>query len=314
MRFTNTTLAFLAATTTFASPISPHQAREAQLCNANADLCSRQYSNISFVGTHNSAFDGPLDDPRLNQVLSVTEQLDAGVRFLQAQTHKNIVGELSMCHTDCFLYDGGTLSSYLTKVKTWLDAHEDAVVSLLLTNGDSIEDITEFSDIMKAVGINSYAFVPSTSPDQLAKADWPTLGEMVTSGKRLVIFMDYWADTTKVPYILPEFEYFFETPFGTTDPTFNQCSIDRPPNAEPEGLMILVNHFLDKEVLWMDDVLVPDTDANFQTNAANGQGSIGAQVGLCEKTYGRTPNVVLLDHFNRGNWLVAQQNMNFPGR
>lgn len=314
MRFTNVALAYLAAITAVASPIPPHKAREAQLCNANADLCSRQYSNISFVGTHNSAFYGPLDDPRLNQVLSLTEQLDAGVRFLQAQTHKNVVGEISMCHTDCILYDGGSLASYLTDLKTWLDAHEDAVVSLLLTNGDSIEDMTEFSNIMKSVGIDGYAFVPSTTPDQIAKSDWPTLGEMVTSGKRLVIFMDYWANTKTVPYILPEFEYFFETPFDTTDPTFNQCSINRPPNAEPEGLMILVNHFLDKEVLWMDDVLVPDTGANFQTNAAKGEGSIGAQVGLCEKTYGRTPNVVLLDHFNRGNWLVAQQNMNFPGQ
>lgn len=53
-------------------------------CNGNAALCDRLYSNISLIGTHDSAFVGDL--PTENQDLSVTDQLNAGIRFLQAQT------------------------------------------------------------------------------------------------------------------------------------------------------------------------------------------------------------------------------------
>ena len=295
-----------------ALPVSPSlQPREQQLCNANADLCDRKYSDVSYVGTHNSAFYGPIDDPRLNQVLSVSEQLHAGIRFLQAQTHKDAMGALSMCHTDCALYYGGSLKTYLSTIKTWLDGNTNAVLTLLLTNGDSV-NVTEFGSVFESVGLDDYAFVPSTSPKALGIDDWPTLGSIVTSGKRLVVFMDYHSDETEVPYIMNEFAYFFETPFDTTDPTFNQCSIDRPAGASADGRMYIVNHFLDKEVFGIDGLLIPNVGALPQTNAVSGKGSIGAQVGLCKDTYGRTPNFVLLDHFNVGNWMPAQSAMNFP--
>jgi hypothetical protein len=51
-------------------------------CNGHDKLCGRKYSDITMVGSHNSAFVGPL--PQQNQFLSVTDQLNLGVRFLQA--------------------------------------------------------------------------------------------------------------------------------------------------------------------------------------------------------------------------------------
>ncbi len=36
--------------------------------------------------------------------------------------------------------------------------------------------------------------------------DWPTLGEMIDSGKRVVMFLDYGANTAQVNFILPEFQ------------------------------------------------------------------------------------------------------------
>jgi hypothetical protein len=291
-----------------ATPIS-YQKRDVQTCNANADLCSIKYSNVSFVGTHDSAFVGDLDDPRVNQVVSVTDQLNQGVRFLQAQTHKEeITGTLSMCHTSCLLLNSGSLEDYLTTVKKWLDANENALVTMLLTNGDNV-DVSEFGDVVESVGLKDYAFVPSTSPKPLSKDDWPTMGEMINDGKRFVLFLDYGADESTTPFVLDEFSYFFETPFDVTDASFSSCSVDRPPKSSPDGKMYIVNHFLDKAVLG-SDILVPDNDADFQTNAATGPGSIGAQVKLCEGSYGRSPNVVLLDMFNRGDWLPAQQAMN----
>ena len=289
-----------------ASPIRPRQRQ----CNANADLCDRKYTNVSYIGTHDSAFVGDISNPTVNQEISVTGQLDAGIRFLEAQTHKDAFGTLSMCHTSCWLEYAGSTADYLSTIKSWLDDNPDAQITVLLANGDNV-DISMFDDAFKSSGMKDYAFVPSTSPDKLGYDDWPTIGDLIDSGKRAVIFLDYGAEEEKVPYILNQYKYFFETPFDVTDASFNQCSINRPPGASPDGRMVLVNHFLDKKVLG-SDLLVPDSAANFQTNAATGHGSIGAQVDLCTQTYGRTPNFVLLDMFNRGNWLPAQHGMNFP--
>lgn len=108
-------------------------------------------------------------------------------------------------------------------------------------------------------------------------------------------------------YILDEFTYFFETPFDTTDPTFNQCTIDRPAGASADGRMYIVNHFLDLDILGID---IPDNGADATTNAATGTGSIGAQAALCESLYGRPPNFVLIDYANVGQWQLAQDNLN----
>ena len=36
--------------------------------------------------------------------------------------------------------------------------------------------------------------------------EWPTLGEKIDSGKRIVLFLEYAANTTQVDIILPEFD------------------------------------------------------------------------------------------------------------
>lgn len=54
-------------------------------CNGNAALCDRKYSNVSQIGDHDSAFVGTFVTD--NQGLSVTDQLDSGIRFLQGQLH-----------------------------------------------------------------------------------------------------------------------------------------------------------------------------------------------------------------------------------
>jgi hypothetical protein len=77
-------------------------------CNGNAALCSRSYSNVTQIGTHDSAFVGIL--PTDNQLVSVTTQLNDGIRFLQAQTHVKD-GVLELCHTSCTELDAGPLTS-----------------------------------------------------------------------------------------------------------------------------------------------------------------------------------------------------------
>ena len=165
---------------------SPSMSTLATTCNGRSEYCTRSYSNITFIGSHDSAFVGPL--PQQNQNIDIKAQLDMGVRYLQVQTHRSIIDEdvIELCHTSCLLEDAGPLKEYLETIKTWLDANPNEVVSLLLTNGDSVP-ITEFGDTFSSSGIANYAYVPSANP--LPITNWPTLGDMISSGKRLVVFL-----------------------------------------------------------------------------------------------------------------------------
>ena len=154
-------------------------------CNGNADYCSRSYSDVSFIGAHDSPFVGDLLTD--NQNLDITQQLNFGIRFLQGQTHMDL-GTLDLCHTSCLLEDAGSLQDFLSEVKEWMDVNPNEVVTLLITNGDSV-GIGNFSEAFVGSGISTYAYVPPGSPNVLGIDEWPTLQEMINSGKRLVAFL-----------------------------------------------------------------------------------------------------------------------------
>lgn len=275
-------------------------------CNTNDEYCDRKYSNVSLVGTHDSAFDTSLGDPRDDQDELVTLQLDSGIRFLQSQVHY-FNNSLSMCHTSCALLYAGTLHDYLVPIKTWLDSNENDVLTLLIVNGDRT-NITEFAKVFADVGLDKMAFIPATSPKTLSIDDWPTYAELIEAETRVVIFIDSGADETQVPYILYEWNYFFETPYDVLNGSFNECTLDRPPNSSPDGKMYIMNHFLNRELV--PGIDIPDTQHLNQTNAATGNGSIGAQADLCEQTYGRGPDMVLVNFFEYGDVFTAQSNLN----
>lgn len=156
----------------------------AAVCNGHAEFCDRKYSNITFIGSHDSAFVGT--SVADNQDISVADQLGQGVRFLQGQTHIQN-NTLHLCHTLCLLEDAGPLTDYLTTVRTFLDANPNEVVTLLLTNQEG-QLGSSFDAAFQSSGAKNYAFVPTGN---LTLDQWPTLGQMISSGQRLVVFMGW---------------------------------------------------------------------------------------------------------------------------
>ncbi|KND89669.1 PI-PLC X domain-containing protein [Tolypocladium ophioglossoides CBS 100239] len=266
-------------------------------CNGRAELCGRRYSDVAFIGTHNSAFVG--ETPVHNQLVSVTEQLDGGVRFLQAQTH-NKEGVIEMCHTSCWELDVGPLTLYLQEIAAWMNGHADEVVTLLLTNMDGIA-VDKFDAAFGSSGLKKYVFRPRGI---VAKDQWPTLQELINAGTRLIVFMDYHADQTKVDYIISEFSYYWETPYGITDRNFPTCSVDRPSGGDPTKLMGIMNHMLNFKI---GDIVFPDMPDAGNTNSL---ASIQKQVDLCKSQGKPRPNVVLLDWVNIGDAQKAQLVLN----
>ncbi|KAH7105465.1 PLC-like phosphodiesterase [Auriculariales sp. MPI-PUGE-AT-0066] len=279
------------------------------ICNGDARLCDRKYSDVVFVGTHNSyALDGAGGLPGLanaasNQFINVPAQLGMGIRFLQSQTHVKD-DSLHVCHTSCDLYDGGSLEDYLKSVSAFLndDANKNEVVTLLITNPENYP-IEKWADIFKAASLDSLVYNPSSVPG--TRADWPTMRELISANTRVVVLMDYNADTTKVPWILPEFDLMWESKFDEVDASF-PCGVDRVNgDAGPKLGMSLINHYLDSEFL---GILIPDRNAAPTTNSVD---SIAAQVNNCA-ALGEAFKVthVLLDWADKGQAIEAGRKLN----
>ena len=173
-----------------------------QACNNYPEFCGRKYSNITFIAAHNSPFVVP-NNAASNQQLGVINQLNDGIRMLQVQTHYNATtSTLSCCHTSCDLLNAGTVQSYLTNITGWIKTHPYDVVTILLGNADFI-GVGNYSTPIVNSGLSNYAYVPPQIPMNVSS--WPTLSDMILMGKRAVIFMDYNANQSQVPYILDEF-------------------------------------------------------------------------------------------------------------
>ncbi|KAF7354200.1 PLC-like phosphodiesterase [Mycena venus] len=272
--------------------------KRATVCNGHAELCDRLYSNVTYVGAHDSfAFSSdPLALAR-DQEVDIPTQLSLGVRLLQGQAHMN--GDtLHFCHTSCALFDGGSVQDYLTNVKTFLDANPNEVLTLLFTNPEGASVSTVWKPAFDAAGISDLAFVPPSLP--VKQGDWPTLGTMIDSGKRVVVFLDAGADgADAVPFILPEFQMIWETPFSVTNASF-PCSIDRinGPLA-PEDHMYMINHSLNKNIIPIGDGVIVSDPADAPTT--NGVDSILANANGCAPLgANRAPSFVLLDFVNQG--------------
>ncbi|KAJ8508864.1 hypothetical protein ONZ45_g8909 [Pleurotus djamor] len=271
--------------------------KRATVCNGHAELCNRSFGNVTFFGSHDSfAFS---KDPFIlarDQQVDIPTQLGLGVRLLQAQAHMKS-NVLHFCHTSCILFDGGAVVDYLTKVKTFLDANPNEVITLIFTNpeGQSIPDI--WKPAFDASGITPLAFVPPHLP--MKASEWPTLGQMIDSGKRVVVFLDAGADGQSVNFILPEFPMIWETPFSQTDAAF-PCRVDRIAGPlSTEDHMYMINHSLNKNIIPIGDgVIVSDPIDAPTTNSVTS--IVNNANGCAQFAAGRAPNFVLLDYVDIG--------------
>lgn len=77
-------------------------------------------------------------------------------------------------------------------------------MTLLFTNSEGLSFKQTWAPLFENANLSNYAYVPPQNP--MPQNAWPTLGNMIASGKRLVVFIDYLGkDGATVDYLLPEF-------------------------------------------------------------------------------------------------------------
>jgi hypothetical protein len=248
--------------------------------------------------------------------------------MLQVQAHMQD-DELHFCHTSCLLFDGGTVESYLTKVKSFLDQNTGEVITIIIANPEEIAP-SAFRSVFEKSHMAKLAYPPPHAP--MKRDDWPTLGEMVSSGKRVVVFMDKGfeptqqapaptsteqkqlsppLETTPSPddYIIPQFPAMWEDPYDPDNSDF-VCRVDRTQGPlEPHQQLNLINHNLNINLLNIGHGFrIPNRSNAPITNRIS---SIIEHAGHCARfVNGNNPNFVLLDWVHIGQGARAVDSLN----
>ncbi|ORX37817.1 PLC-like phosphodiesterase [Kockovaella imperatae] len=271
-----------------AASLLSSSALAATTCNGDDSLCDRSYSNMTFLGAHDSyAVGTSLAD---DQSSGVTDQLNDGIRTLQIQAH-NMSDGIHLCHSACSLLDGGLMESYLAEVNTWVSANPNEVITIVIVNSDSLPP-TAYESAFQSSGLQSHVYSPPSAA--IAFNAWPTLGSLIDAGTTVVVFMNYDADFNQVPWIIDEFSNMFEDSYNDVDTTWS-CAANRS-GSNPASSLMMVNHFLDVVYdLAGTAIYIPDKDA---INTTNSESSLEIHVDNCMTLWGRHPNHILLDFYN----------------
>ncbi|KAI8645274.1 PLC-like phosphodiesterase [Parasitella parasitica] len=298
-------LSILAITTAFASLAVNAQ----QLCNGYAELCDKPYNTLTYVLTHNSY--GYEANPAANQACPVNTQLTDGVRSLKlsaiktsnATTATISADSIQLCHTSCSILDAGAAVHTLKVIADWVKNNPNEVVTIMWNNlGEFTTDA--FAAAYNASGLTDYAYIQESG-----NYTWPTLSQMITSGKRVVNFMDEGTNTTALPWLLPEWNFVFETPYNNHNETAFNCVIDRPYEPHnPTEVMYVMNHFLYGTLTLGATVIeIPQKGT---ANITNGDSSLLKQAETCSQTFGRQPNFLEIDFYNKGDALKIAAQLN----
>jgi len=218
----------------------------------------------------------------------------------------------------------------LETLVSWLQSNPYDVVTVLIVNSNYV-DVGNYTAPIMSSGIHDYLYEPQYVPQR--RDQWPTLGQMILSGKRVVMFMDYQANQTAVPYILDQFSHIWETPFSPTNQTF-PCSQERPPGLAEDAArnrwMYLANHNLNTAIdigaltggSSSEPLLIPNyAQLNVSNGAQNEFGQLETMRQTCTSKYhsdkhwdiqpdcmltagpgdwGRPPTFLLVDYYNEG--------------
>jgi hypothetical protein len=268
-----------AASETAAPPLS---------CNGSPELCGRPFDQVAVACTHNGFANEEDGFWPPNHLYSMTRQLEDGVRCLMIDLHYADDGTPSLCHGDCF-WGQRPLDAGLADIRAFLDGDPGAVVTLILENYISQADIEA---AMAAGGLLELASAPAPG------APWPTLGEMVAAGQRVVVLGPDGGDDR--PWLLDTWAEAFETDWNNQVRADLDCAVNR---GSPGNPLFILNHFV------ADPLPEPAQAATVNYNPF-----FLARALACQAENEHIPNFVTVDFYSVGDVFDVVQSLNAQGR
>ncbi|MBL8221463.1 MAG: hypothetical protein JNL62_19670, partial [Bryobacterales bacterium] len=160
---------------------------------------SQPINRIPWYSAHNafsSRRQGFPGDLYANQVLSITDQLNAGVRHIEVDPHyytyatPPVEHAVRLCHAThtsmCFLtgYGNRLFGFMLAEVRAWLRANPDEVL-LIKLNEKNINTILSLGDNFMYAELETYLGAYAYRPRSFTR--WPTVDEIRAAGKQVVL-------------------------------------------------------------------------------------------------------------------------------
>jgi hypothetical protein len=303
-------------------------------CNGSRDLCGLRLNEVVFAGTHNSfsAADSP-GWYIANQRRTIDRQLRDGIRLFLLDPHwgvatgprhvrtdfasegrdrnrvakalpprtllaaERVAGSVGLghlrghkrdvwlCHTVCEL--GATrMVDALSVIRSFLQHNPREVVILFLEPYVPPREITA---VFERAGLDRY--VATLHRDE----PLPTLGGLVRTGRRVVVFTEKDADGT-VPWYLDGFSFVQDTPLKATRPEQLSC---RRARGTADSPLLMLNHWA--------DVFPPRLRANrpFQTETF-----LLRRAHRCARRRGLPVNLIAVDYYDQGGLLKAVTRLN----
>ncbi|MGC9544155.1 PI-PLC domain-containing protein [Streptomyces sp. UG1] len=289
-----------------------------RICQGSARLCDMRYDEVAHLTSHNAMattahqFIGPAQDP------DITGQLNAGVRALQIDTHhweqpKEVADRLStsdfsprlrqqltrtleqvnppreglwLCHSVCGA-GAVELVPTLREIGDWLRTHSTEIVTLIVQDGITPE---ETEGAFEQAGLSDLLYEPAPDPSR----PWPTLGDMIDRGRRLIVFAEQ-ADGP-APWYRNFYRYGMETPFAFRSPEEMTC---RPNRGGTDGQLFLLNHF----------VAVGGSN-RLDAGRVNSREHVLERVRACERQRGRPVTFIAVDFATVGDTREAVDVLN----
>jgi hypothetical protein len=308
---------------------SPHGAA-AGACNGHRELCDLSLPEVTLAATHNS-MSAPLPGWRsVQQDAPIDQQLRDGIRGLLIDTHYGWASgsrvrtdftsrrerraserndgvspgaaraaeqirarlrpgpmedrQIYLCHGFCEL--GATpLAPILRELREFLTSHPREV--LVVINEDYV-DSPAFVSAAREAGLERFAFTPP------ADGRWPTLGNMIDSGRRLVLLAENEAGSA------PWYRSAFERAVQDTPYSFRaasrlirrtrleeSCRLNRGAASAP---LFMMNHWVttDPKPLPVNASLI------------NGYGLLLRRGRRCGALRRHVPNLLAVDFYRRG--------------
>ncbi|MEL7207131.1 MAG: hypothetical protein AAGK32_02690 [Actinomycetota bacterium] len=296
-------------------------------CNGSVALCERPLDQVTVPATHNSmsaAEDGYLV---ANHVTGIAEQLDAGYRGLLIDTYYGLstddgvltdvapptgadrellleeMGEEAvaaaealrarqegqgsermtyLCHNLCEL-GANELVPELEEIRVWLEDNPREVLVVFIQDAISPAD-TE-------AAFEEAGLVPFLHEQELGEP-FPTLGEMIDSGRRVFVMAE--EEAGDVPWYHDGFAFTQETPYTYETVADFDCIPNRGEAASP---LFQVNHWV--------------TPAARRASAeANDPDLLLERLEQCRAERGLVPNIVGVDFAEEGDVLGAVREFN----
>ncbi|MDB4936875.1 MAG: putative integral rane protein [Labilithrix sp.] len=261
-------------------------------CNGDAALCTRTYDRVVVPMTHNAMSDADEGWTPPNQTHGIARQLADGVRGMMLDLHyydveaeanatghiddKSAVDQVYLCHGVCALGRTRLLDGLCT-ITTFLDEHPGEVFSIIFENDVADADTDE---VLRASGLADYAYThPKGAP-------WPTLRELVDTGKRLVVFLEQ--NGGSPAYLHRGYtDEMWDTPYSFMNASEFTCALGRGAKA---NTLFLVNHWLGR----------PFADIALAREVNTAQ-VLGDRVAQCTTDAGRAPTFVSVDFYDVGD-------------